>query len=100
MHHNPYPPSRPRAPLALVLIIALIGLIIIAAIIGWVIWQWYALEATAPTLALAIRAAMFILPLAGAIEAGAIVWRRWASAELLKADRVVKLTQAQQQRFP
>jgi len=68
----------------------------------WLRWQELALDN--PELAGTLRAAYFIAPLllAGAAASCGltIALRRWASNELLKADRVVALTKAQVQRFP
>src|SRR5262245_18547243 len=87
----------PRAPVALILIVALVALSILGGSLAWLGWQFSLLD---PRVAGVLRVCIFLTPVAGGILGGAIAWRRWASVELMKADRVVALTAAQQQRFP
>jgi hypothetical protein len=97
---HPNHPPRARLPIGLLLIVTLIALLLIGGSATWLAWQWYILDQTLPTIASALRVALFASPLIAGGVGLAIAWRRWASAELLKADRVVALTAAQQQRFP
>lgn len=90
-------PTPHRAPVALILIVVLVGLTILGGVLAWLGWQFSLLD---PRIAAVLRVGIFLTPVAGGILGGAIAWRRWASVELLKADRIVALTAAQQQRFP
>lgn len=98
--HSPHHPPRPRAPLGLLAAVALAALLLIGGVSAWLAWQWYILDATLPTVATALRVALLSSPFVAGGVGLAIAWRRWATIELLKADRVVALTKAQQQRFP
>jgi hypothetical protein len=101
MHDTPhYPQPRPRAPIGLFLAGALIVSAPLLACAAFVWFRWLELAIEAPTLALFYRAALFGVPLVGAGLGGAILWRRYASVELLKADKVIGLVKAQRQMFP
>lgn len=74
--HNSHASPRTRAPLRLILLVALVGLLVLAGALAWLAWQFERLDEPTQD---ALRKAVFILPLAlisgGTVYAAALLWR-------------------------
>jgi hypothetical protein len=92
---------RPRIPIGLLLVVALIGILVLVAMIGWLAWQFTLLD---PTVAGALRVALFValygVPTAGAAVGLITLYNRYGKPETIRADKVIGMQRATVQRFP
>src|SRR5258706_2865512 len=95
------PTAKSALPWRGLIIVAGLALLIIAALLVWLAWQFTQLS---PSVAGALRVALFALLYgipAGAAAVGLIAaYNRWARLDTIRADKVIALTRAQVQTFP
>ncbi len=92
---------QPRIPIGLIAILVTSLLLIVAAIVGWLAWQFQQLP---PAVAAIVRAAVFLLPIAGLAGYATVgliaLYNRHARLDIVKADKVIELKRAETQVAP